>query len=131
MQTFCSRYVFFSVISDIQSSAATLRNGLILIIGLFNGKWFLTLIWLSKRKRWYSLEKLRNCFTLVFSLMTLLKNSVSQRHLWLTLDVKVNFVDHIKNVTQKISKILSLLRRFQPILPRSSLLTTYKTFIRS
>ena len=60
-----------------------------------------------------------------------LKEQLSQRHLWLTLDVKVNFVDHIKNVTQKISKILSLLRRFQPILPRSSLLTTYKTFIRS
>ena len=60
-----------------------------------------------------------------------LKNSISQKHLGLTLDVKLNFVEHIKNITQKISKTMGLLRRFQPILPRSSLLTIYKTFIRS
>ena len=59
------------------------------------------------------------------------KNSISQKHLGLTLDVKLNFVKHIKNITQKISKTMGLLRRFQPILPRSSLLTIYKTFIRS
>ena len=58
-------------------------------------------------------------------------NNISKKHLGLTLDVKLNFVEHIKNVTQKISKTIGLLRRFQPILPRSSLLTMYKTFIRS
>ena len=60
-----------------------------------------------------------------------LKNSISQKHLGVTLDVKRNFVEHIKNITQKISKKMGLLRRFQPILPRSSLLTIYKTYIRS
>ena len=60
-----------------------------------------------------------------------LKDSISQKHLGLTLDVKLNFVKHIKNITQKISKTMGLLRRFQQILPRSSLLTIYKTFIRS
>ena len=34
-------------------------------------------------------------------------------------------------MTQKISKTMSLLRRFEPILPRLSLLNMYKTFIRS
>ena len=43
----------------------------------------------------------------------------------------LNFVEHIKNITQKISKTLGLLRRFQPILPKSSLVTIYKIFIRS
>ena len=52
-----------------------------------------------------------------------LKNSISQAHLGLTLDVKLNFGEHIKNITQKISKIMGLWRRFQPIFPRSSLLT--------
>ena len=52
-----------------------------------------------------------------------LKSSISQKHLGLTLDVKLNFVEHIKNITQKISKTMGLLRRFLPILPRSSLLT--------
>ena len=60
-----------------------------------------------------------------------LKNSISHKHLGLTLDVKLNFVEQIKNITQNISKTMGLLRRFQPILPRSSLLTIYKTFIRS
>ena len=60
-----------------------------------------------------------------------LMNNISKKRLGLTLDVKLNFVEHIKNVTQKISKTMGLLRRFQPILPRSSLLTMYKTFIRS
>ena len=39
--------------------------------------------------------------------------------------------EHIKIITHKISKIMGILRRFQPILQRSSLLTIYKTFIRS
>ena len=56
-----------------------------------------------------------------------LKNGISQKHLGLTLDVKLNFVQHIK----KISKTMGLLRRFKPILPRASLLAIYKTFIKS
>ena len=75
-----------------------------------NDKWLLILIWLSKCKRWNSVEKLRNCFTL---------------------DVKLNLVKHIKNINQKISETMGLLRIFQPILPRSFLLTIHKAFIRS
>ena len=59
------------------------------------------------------------------------KNSISQKHIGLTLDVKPNFVEHIKNITQKTSKTMGLLRIFQPILPRSSLLIIYNAFIRS
>ena len=38
----------------------------------------------------------------------LIKNSISQKHLGLTIDVKLNFVEHIKNITQKISKTMGL-----------------------
>ena len=48
-----------------------------------------------------------------------------QKHLAMTY-VKLNFVEHIKNITQKISN-MGLLRRFQPILPRPSLQTLFKT----
>ena len=41
-----------------------------------------------------------------------LKDSISQKHLGLTLDVKLNFVKHMKNITQKISETIGLLRRF-------------------
>ena len=60
-----------------------------------------------------------------------LKNSILQKHIGLTLDLKLNVVEHIKNITQKICKTMGLLLRFQPIPPRSSLLTIYKTIIRS
>ena len=58
-----------------------------------------------------------------------LSNILFQRNIGLTLDV--NFSEHIKSITKKISKTMGLLRKFQQILPRSSLLTIYKTFIRS
>ena len=32
----------------------------------------------------------------------LLKNSIFQKHLGLTLHARLNFVEHIKNITQKI-----------------------------
>ena len=45
--------------------------------------------------------------------------------------MKLNFSEHIKSITKKISKTMGPLRKFQQILPRLTLLTTYKTFIRS
>ena len=54
----------------------------------------------------------------------------SQKHLGLILDNKLNFNEHLKGVLDKISKTMGLIRKFQPILPRFSLLTIYKTFVR-
>ena len=68
--------------------------------------------------------------TLLFNNIPL-NNSLFQKHLGLTLDVKLNFLEHIKSITKKISKTMGLLRKFQQILPRSTLLTIYKAFIRS
>ena len=55
-----------------------------------------------------------------------LKNSMSQKHLRLTLDVKLNFVEHKKKITQKISKNMGLLRRFRSTVSISLLLIIYK-----
>ena len=54
----------------------------------------------------------------------------SQKHLGLILDNKLNFNEHLKGVLDKISKTMGLIRKFQPILPRFSLLTIYKTLVR-
>ena len=54
----------------------------------------------------------------------------SQKHLGLILDNKLNFNGHLKDVLDKTSKTIGLIRKFQPILPRFSLLTIYKTFVR-
>ena len=116
----------FSVVNDIQSSAATLSNWAFqwrMVVNPDLTKQGQEVILSRKTKK-----LLHPCLSFND---TPLKNSISQKHLGLTLDVKLNFVEHIKNITQKFSRTMDLLRRFQPILPRSSLLTIYKIFIRS
>ena len=51
----------------------------------------------------------------------------SQKHLGLISDNKLNFNEHLKGVLDKISKTMGVIRKFQLILPRFSLLTIYKT----
>ena len=48
----------------------------------------------------------------------------------MVLDTKLDFNVHIKNVQSKINKTIELLRKLQNILPRESLITIYKTFIK-
>ena len=58
-------------------------------------------------------------------------NKVScQKHLGLLLDHKLDFNEHLKIVTSKVSKGVGLLRKLNRILPRSLLLTIYKSFVR-
>ena len=53
-----------------------------------------------------------------------------QKHLGMFLDCKLNFEEHLKTIINKIIKNIGLLRKFQNLLPRKSLLTIYKSFIR-
>ena len=46
------------------------------------------------------------------------------------LDVKLNFQEHIKNLLTKVNKTIGLLQKLQNILPRGSLLTIFKSFLR-
>ena len=51
-------------------------------------------------------------------------------HLVMIFDSKLSFDEHLKSVLKKISKTVNLLRKFQGILPRTSLITIYKLFSR-
>ena len=71
----------------------------------------------------------------VFILSYLLNNSLieqdtTQKHLGLTLDHKLTFQYHANEKIKKAMKGIGLLRKLQSILPRTSLLTIYKSFIR-
>ena len=55
----------------------------------------------------------------------------AQKHLGLVLDSKLTFNEHINHILSKVNQSIGLLRKIQSDLPRSSLLTIYKTFIRS
>ena len=55
----------------------------------------------------------------------------SHKHLGLILDEKMSFKDHLNMIIEKTSKSVSVLRKLRFHLPRSSLITIYKSFIRS
>ena len=46
------------------------------------------------------------------------------------LDTKLDFSLHLKNVQNKVNKTIGLLRKLQDTLPRTSLITIFKSFIR-
>ena len=56
--------------------------------------------------------------------------SVTQSVIEKYLDSKLDFKEHIQNVFNKVSKTIELLRKLQKNLPRPSLITIYKSFIR-
>ena len=55
----------------------------------------------------------------------------ARKDLGLVLDSKLTFNEHINYILSKVNKSIGLLRKFQPVLPGSYLLTIYKTVIRS
>ena len=48
----------------------------------------------------------------------------------MVLDTRLDFNLHLKNVQNKVSKTIGLLRKLQNTLPRTSLITIFKSFIR-
>ena len=60
----------------------------------------------------------------------LVKPTSYQKHLGMFLDNKLNFGEHLKYITNKVNKSIVLLCKLQMILPRRSLVTIYKSFIR-
>ena len=55
----------------------------------------------------------------------------SQKHQGVILDFKLAFEEHLNNVLAKVNKSISLLRKFRNLLPRTTLITINKAFIRS
>ena len=116
----------FSVVNNIHTSAITLSQDLKAITKwAFQWKMIFNPDLSKQAQEVIFSRKIKKLLhpTLFFNNIPL-NNSLFQKHLGLTLDIKLNFSEHIKSITKKISK-------FQQILPRSTLLTIYKTFIRS
>ena len=59
-----------------------------------------------------------------------IERSVTHKHLGLTLDEKLSITNCINNKINKSLKSVGLLRKLSVLLPRQSLLTIYKFFIR-
>ena len=56
--------------------------------------------------------------------------TATQKHLGMFLGFKLNFQEHFENMANKVNKTIGLLRKLQNTLPRPSLFTIYKSFIR-
>ena len=54
----------------------------------------------------------------------------SQKHLGVTLDLKLTFEEHLLNVIKTVNRTTGLLRKLQSVLPRITLVTIYKAFVR-
>ena len=54
----------------------------------------------------------------------------SQKHLGVTLDLKLTFEEHLLNVFKTVNKTLGLMRKLQNVLPRITLVTICKAFVR-
>ena len=53
-----------------------------------------------------------------------------QKHLGLFLDQKLSFDEHIQCILIKTNKIIGMIKKLQPVIPRAALLTIYKYFLR-
>ena len=53
-----------------------------------------------------------------------------QKHLGLIFDEKLNFKQHVDSAISKVNKGISVIRKLRHTLPRNSLITIYKVFLR-
>ena len=58
------------------------------------------------------------------------KISGSNKHLGLILDTKLKFTEHLEDKINKCNRIIGSIKKLSLILPRASLLTIYKAFVR-
>ena len=53
-----------------------------------------------------------------------------QKHLGVLLDEKLNFKQHVDSAISKVNKVISVIKRFRYNLPKKSLVTICKAFLR-
>ena len=78
----------------------------------------------------FSIKKMKSSHPSVYFNNILVNSTSVHKQLGLLLDEKLSYEHHLKFVLNKIKKTIGLLRKFQQILPRQSLITIYKSFIR-
>ena len=62
---------------------------------------------------------------------SIVQKSAVQKHLGVILDEKLSFIHHSKYITDITTKAIGIIRKLRFFVPRSSLLTLYKSLIRS
>ena len=123
----------FSVVNDINTSASDLNEDLE-EIGNWAFKWKMNFNPDPNKQAQeiiFSRKKTASLHPVVYFDDKPVKSSQTHKHLAMILDSNLSYKDHIKSILNKVNKTIGVLRKFQLILPRHSLITIYKTFIRS
>ena len=122
----------FSVVNDINTSASDLNEDLEKI-GNWAFKWKMNFNPDPNKQAQeiiFSRKKTASLHPVVYFDNKLVKSSQIHKHLEMILDSNLSHEHHIKSILNKVNKKIGLLRKFQLILPRHSLIKIYKTFIR-
>ena len=131
---FADETSLFSVVHDISTSASDINNDLTLISN-WAFQWKMSFN-PSKRTRKqaqetiFSRKKMKSSHPSVYFNNIPVSSTSVHKHLGMLLDDKLSYEHHLKSVLNKVKKTIGLLRKFQQILPRQSLITIYKSFIR-
>ena len=62
---------------------------------------------------------------------SVVQKTTTQKHLGVFLDAKLTFKDHLNHIFDKTTNRIGMLRKLRFFVPRQSLITIYKSFIRS
>ena len=121
----------FSVAHDLNTSTSDIKNDLKLISDwTFQWKMSFNPDPSKQVQEIFSRKKMKSSHPSVrFNDIPVNSTSV-HKHLGMLLYDKLSYEHHLKLVLNKIKKTIGLLRKFQQILPRQSLITIYKLFIR-
>ena len=130
---FADNTSLFSVVHDINTSTIELNSDLKKNINDWAFQWRMT----------FNPDRSKQAQEIIFSRklkkvthppLLFNNNNISQVnfhiHLAVILDVKLTFDEHLKNVFNKANKTIGLLRKLSNLLPRQTLVTIYKSFIR-
>ena len=123
----------FSVVYDVNTSAKELNDWALIIVNDWAFQWKMSfnpdpskqaqeIIFSRKSKR-------STHPPLIFNNNNF-SQTYSQKHLGVILDFKLTFEERVNNVLAKVNKAVGLLRKLRNILPRTTLITIYKAFIR-
>ena len=122
----------FSVVHDSAASTAFLNDDLLKI-----SRWAYQLKMISNPDASKQAQEIvfsrktnaSNHATIYFNNVPMIRDNI-QKHLGLFLDSKLSFFDHINEKIKKATKGVNVIRKMNLLLPRSSLLTIYKSFVR-
>ena len=122
----------YSVVNDINNSTSDLNEDLEKI-GNWTFKWKINFNLDPNKKAQeiiLSRKKTASLHQVVYFDNKPVKSLQIHKHLGMIIDSNLSYKHHINSILNKVNKTIGLLRKFQLMLPRHSLITIYKTFIR-